>query len=142
MLLYLFYICFLKNEFWLSAQLDPQNFNICILYKFTYSVLGQILIPTEEIPNTLISKGWTFFIPLLLPESKELSIWNKIKYLNPNIFRTRWCKPLIFQFQIQIIWFNRIHSLNYLRSTIFGFKDIVIIKSEFVARSQFLYKKK
>ena len=31
---------------------------------------------------------------------KELSIWNKVKYLNLNIFRTRCCKPLIFQTQI------------------------------------------
>jgi len=28
---------------------------------------------------------------------KELSLCNKIKYLNLNIFRTRCCKPLIFQ---------------------------------------------
>ena len=32
--------------------------------------------------------------------SKELSLRNKIKYLNHNIFRTRCCKPLIFQTQI------------------------------------------
>ena len=31
---------------------------------------------------------------------KELSFWNKIKYLNHNIFKTRCCKPLIFQTQI------------------------------------------
>ena len=38
----------------------------------------------------------------LLPQrhTKELSLWNKIKYLNPNIFRTRCCQPLIFQTQI------------------------------------------
>ena len=67
---------------------------------------------------------------------KELSLCNKIKYLNPNIFRTRCCKPLIFQ--NLIIWFNRIHSLKYLRSTKFGSKDIVIRKSEFVTKTQFL----
>ena len=42
-------------------------------------------------------------------------------------------------FQTQIIWSNRIHSLKYLRSTTFGSKDIVIRKSEFVAKTQFLY---
>ena len=68
---------------------------------------------------------------------KELSLCNKIKYLTPNIFSTRWCKLLIFQ--TQITWFNRIHSLKYPRSTTFGSKDIVIIKSEFVAETQFLY---
>jgi len=39
-----------------------------------------------------------------------LSLWNKIKYLNLNIFITRGCKPLIFQ--TQIIWSNRIHESN------------------------------
>jgi len=65
-----------------------------------------------------------------------LSLRNKIKYLNLEIFRTRSCKPLIFQ--TQIIWSNRIHSLKYLRSATFGSKDIVIRKSEFVAKTQFL----
>ena len=32
---------------------------------------------------------------------KELSLWNKIKYLNLNSFRTRCCKS--FKFQTQII---------------------------------------
>ena len=69
--------------------------------------------------------------------TKELSLLNKIKYLNLNIFRTRDFKPLIFQ--TQIIWFNKIHSLKYLRSATFGSKDKVIIKSEFVAKTQFLW---
>ena len=68
-----------------------------------------------------------------------MSLWNKIKYLNLNIFRTRFCKPLIFQ--TQIIWSNRIHSLKYVRSATFGSKDIVIKKSEFVAKTQFLCEK-
>ena len=69
---------------------------------------------------------------------KELSLWNKIKYLNLNIFRIRCCKPLMFQ--THIIWSNRIHSLKYLRTASFGSRDIVIRKSEFVAKTQFLYK--
>ena len=68
---------------------------------------------------------------------KKLSLWNKIKYLNLNIFRTRCCKPLIFQ--TQIIWSYRIHSLKYLRSATFGSKDKVIGKLEFVAKTQFLF---
>ena len=70
---------------------------------------------------------------------KELGLWNKIKYLNLNIFRTRCFKPLIFQ--TQIIWSNRMLSLKYLRSTTFGSKAIVIRKSEFVTKSQFLCNK-
>jgi len=69
--------------------------------------------------------------------TKELSLWNKIKYLNLNIFWTRCCKPLIFQ--TQIICSNIIHSLKYLRSETFGSKDILIRKSEFVAKTQLLY---
>ena len=52
---------------------------------------------------------------------KELSLWNKIKYLNLNIFKTQGCKPLIFQ-----------------TFATFGSKDIGIKKSEFVAKTQFL----
>ena len=40
-------------------------------------------------------------------------------------------------FQALIIWFNRIHSLKYLRYATFGSKDLVIRKSEFVAKTQF-----
>ena len=66
----------------------------------------------------------------------ELSLCVKLKYSNSYTFGTRCCKPLIFQ--IQNIWSNRIHGLKYLRSTTFGSKDIVIRKSEFVAKTQFL----
>ena len=52
--------------------------------------------------------------PTPIVVSKELSLWNKIKYLNLNIFRTRFFKPLILQ--PQIFWSNKIHSLKYLRS--------------------------
>ena len=71
---------------------------------------------------------------------KELSLCRKLNYLNPNIFRTRCCKLLIFQ--TQTIWSNRIHSLKYLKFTTFGSKDIVIRKSEFVAKTQFLWNPK
>ena len=37
---------------------------------------------------------------------KELSLCQKLKYLNPYIIRTRLCKPLIL-IQTQIIWSNR-----------------------------------
>ena len=55
---------------------------------------------------------------------------------NSNIQTPISLKPLIFQ--AQNILSNRIHSLKYLGSTTFGFKDIVIRKSEFVAKTQFL----
>ena len=37
-----------------------------------------------------------FKIQFLQNHIKELSLCNKIKYLNPNIFRTQCCKTLIF----------------------------------------------
>ena len=55
---------------------------------------------------------------------KELSLCLKLKFSYPYIFATWWCKPLIFQ--TYNIWSNIIQSLKYLRSTIFGCKDIGI----------------
>ena len=66
-------------------------------------------------------------------ETKELSLCNKP---NTHMFSTWWCKPLIFQ--TQIFSSNRIQSLKYLRSTVLGYTDIRIRKSEFVAKTQFL----
>ena len=77
---------------------------------------------------------------LTFTKTKELSLWNKIKFLNHKIIRTRCCKPLIFQ--TQIIWSNRIHSLKYLKYATFGSKDNMIRKSEFGAKAQFLNNQK
>ena len=44
-----------------------------------------------------------------------------------------------FIFKTYIVWSARIHSLKYLASTTFGFKEMGILKSEFVAKTQFLY---
>ena len=53
------------------------------------------------------------------------------------IFSTLWCKLLIFQ--TYIIWSNySIHSLK-LRTTTLDCSDIEIRKSDFVAKTQFLY---
>ena len=46
-------------------------------------------------------------------------------------------KPLIFQ--TWILLSNRMHRLKYLRSLILVCQDIGIRKSEFVAKTQFLY---
>ena len=63
---------------------------------------------------------------------KELSLCHKFTFCKTYIFSTLWCKPLIFQTYI-------IYSLKYERSTSLGCKDIEIRKSEFAAKSQFLY---
>ena len=42
---------------------------------------------------------------------KELGFCNKLKFCNPCIFATWWCKPLIFQTYNTLS--NRIHSLKY-----------------------------
>ena len=76
--------------------------------------------------------------------TKDFEWWNEslpqTQFFNPYIFDTWWCtlcKPLIFH--TLIIWSNRNHSKNYLRSTTLGCKDIRIRKSEFVAKTQFFY---
>ena len=100
-------------------------------------ILNLKTVETSETRALIILKYTEIFSFLYLLH-KGLSLCNKVKYLNPNIFRTRCCKPLIFQ--TLIIWFNRIPSLKYLRSVTFGSKDIVTRKSEFVAKTQFLCK--
>ena len=67
---------------------------------------------------------------------KELSLCYKLKLSNPYILVISWCKPLIFQ--TQIILSKKIYSLKFLRSMTLGCKYIGIIKSEFVAKTQFL----
>ena len=57
---------------------------------------------------------------------KELTLCLKLKYSNSYIFKTWWYKPLIFW--TQVIWFNRMHSLKYPRSTTFGSKDYSDLK--------------
>ena len=68
---------------------------------------------------------------------KELSLCHKLKCCNPYILAICWCK--LIKFQTLIIWSNIIYSLKCLRSTTLGCKDIRIGKSEFVAKTQFLY---
>ena len=55
-------------------------------------------------------------------KAKELSFCHKLKFFNPYIFKTWWCKPLIFL--TLTIWSTRIHSLKYQRSTSSDCKDI------------------
>ncbi len=69
---------------------------------------------------------------------KELSLWNKIKYLNLIIFRTRFVNLLCFKL-------NRLFDLtewiiSNTRSPALGCRDIGIRKSEFVAWSQLRWK--
>ena len=45
----------------------------------------------------------------------------------------------LLKFQAQNVWSIRIHGLNYQRSETLGCKDIGIIKSEFEAKTLFLY---
>ena len=125
----------------ISNYLKNWNFYFCVLCMAAKSTKDLIIRKKTFGENLWYFKFSLFDVTEFIDWSiksctKELSLWNKIKYLNHNIFRTRCCKPLIFQ--TQIIWSNRIHSLKYLRSATFGSKDIVIIKSEFVAKTQSL----
>ena len=68
---------------------------------------------------------------------KELSLCHKLWFSNPNIFETQCRKPLIFQ--TYIFWSNKSHSLKNQRFTTLESTDIGIRKSEFVAKTQFLW---
>ena len=68
---------------------------------------------------------------------KELILCHKLRFSNLYIFEIQCCKPLTFQ--TFIIWSNRSHSLKCQRSTTLDSKDIGIRKSEFVAKTQFLW---
>ena len=59
-------------------------------------------------------------------------VLNKLRFSNPYIFATCWCKPWT-------ICFNRVHSIKYLRSTTKGYKDIGIRISEFVTKTKLLF---
>ena len=67
---------------------------------------------------------------------KKLSIWHKLKFSNPYIYATWWCKTFYFKFRFLI--YNRILSLKYLSSTTLGCKDKGIRQFEFVAKTHFL----
>ena len=68
-----------------------------------------------------------------------MSHCHKLWFSNPYIFGTQCHKSLIFQ--TYIIWSNKSHNLKCQRSTTLKSKKIGIRKLEFVAKTQFLYKK-
>ena len=61
------------------------------------------------------------FINQTLLKTKELSFCHKLKFHNPYIFETSWCKPLLFQ--TPIILSNRIHSLNVYNTWLQAYRD-------------------
>ena len=89
-------------------------------YKYIcYSHLFSAILNLEEFRSLKV-----VFTILLL---KEVSFCHKLKFSNPYIFATCWCKPLIFQ--TWTILSNIVYSLKYQRS-----KNI-----EFVTEAQFFY---
>jgi len=69
---------------------------------------------------------------------KELTLCNKLWFSNPYVFGFQRRKPLKFQTMTFIRSKNI--SLKYQRFSTLGSKNIGIRKSEFVAKSQFLFK--
>jgi len=65
-----------------------------------------------EFMNWLVT--YYFYYHLMFISRKELSLCNKSQFSNTYISTTKLCKPLIFQ--TLIVWYNRSHSLKYLRS--------------------------
>ena len=126
-----------RNTFWTLVSL----FTLLMPFIYSYSLITPMLFQNKN-HDTLRTFFWShsdsehFGKWSNKARTKELSLCHKLKYWNPYIFRIQCCKPLIVQ--TQIIWFNRIHSLKYLRSTTFGSKDIAIRIFKFVAKTQFL----
>ena len=92
--------------------------------------------------NTVITiKQWnehrasSFFRFTIRSRLKELSLCQKLRFSHPNIFATQWT--------LDISNFNSVLSKNiklkYQNFTASGFKDVGIIKFDFVARTQFLW---
>ena len=69
---------------------------------------------------------------------KELSFCHKLWFSNFNIVATQCGRPLIFQ-TMNSVRSNNV-SLKYQRFTSSGCKDIGFTKTEFVAKTQFLWK--
>ena len=67
----------------LSSLLNMQhNFVLVLLYVFNDKIYSEILLGQAS---------------KVCKNAKELSLCHKVKFSNPNIFATRWFKPLIFQ---------------------------------------------
>jgi len=69
-------------------------------------------------------------------ETKELSFCHKLGFLNPNFFKTKCRRPLIFQ-TMSSGGSNNV-SLKYERFASSGCRDLGIKKLRFVAKTQFL----
>ena len=103
---------------------------------------------TNIVSRCVITHGWTgikniiplkflYFLNHQLNHAKELTLCNKLWFSNPYIFGFQRRKPLKFQ-TMTFVRSNNI-SLKYQRFTTMGSKDIGIRKSEFVAKSQFIW---
>ena len=66
-----------------------------------------------------------------------MSLCHKLGFLNPNFFKTKCCRPQIFQ--IMNSGGSNNVSLKYERYASSGCWDLGIIKLAFVAKTQFLY---
>ena len=106
-----------------------------LAFQSPYNLLK--LIKKSSSVHFLILEGVVIltFYRQMFPFGSKLSLCHKLRFSKPSIFGTGCPKLLIFQ--TQIISSDRNHSLKNLRSTPLGCKDIVIRKSEFVAKTQF-----
>ncbi len=79
-------------------------------------------------------KIWKFLADIKLI-TKELSLCHKLRFLNPNFFKSKCCRPEIFQTMNS--GGSRSVSLKYERYSSSGCWDLGIIKLGFVAKIQF-----
>ena len=113
-----------------KSTLIRLNFSIFI------SPISSLGVDTKKF-GPIGSAVFTFFGYKQTGKLKELTLCHKLWFSNPNLFGTQCRKPLIFQ--TYLFWSNKSHSLKFQRFTTLESKDIGIRKSEFVAKSQFLW---
>ena len=115
-------------QFCITAMLNQQQHSTVYILKL---YLTTITIKFSKISNSLlrIFKTW---INLFFRDKGIKSLPQTRISLQPDGIK-------FWYFKAEIILSNRVHSLKYPRSTRVGCKDIGKRKSEFVAKTQFLF---
>ena len=112
-----------------------------------FSVMGFLEEKSRTLKNPIGSVYSPQIMIFLILKTDVADIWYlklNCKLVNQFYF-TPLSAPSLLNLVQKSFWNNNlatfiIHNLKYLRSTTLGSKDIVIRKSEFVAKTQFLYK--
>ena len=110
------YVCLSINAFYASILKTVS------ILKCRKTLIFEFTLPYLTLPYLYLNIVIDLFSLQQAYYTIYMIFWKGIESLEQNqILKPRCCKHLIFQ--TQIIWSNRIHSLKYLRSSTFGFKE-------------------